>query len=113
MKSKKPNDPRRLTIAGFGKPKVHRDSIRIPIYVEYDPWCCIEAHEYANAFKAISDLFEDTADDKERREYIAAHLDGTADAILRDDFDKDKAVELLTSVAQYFRELGEEEYHND
>lgn len=109
MKSKKPNDPRRLTITGFGKPKVHRESIRIPIYVEYDPWCCIEAHEYANAFRAISDLFEGRADDKETREFTASKLEWMSDAINQGDFDKAQAVDLLYSVAQYLKELDEQD----
>ncbi len=111
MKSQKPNDPRRLTITGYGRPKAKNGSLYIPVHVEYNPWCCTEAHEYAHAFKAISDLFEGSADNKAKREYIAASLEGMSDAMLRDDFKKSEAIDLLYSVAQYLKEMGEEEYH--
>lgn len=109
MKSKKPNDPRRLTIKSIDKIKETSpgDQLTLTVKVEYTTWCCTEGHEYASATKALTDLFENKADDKERREYVASHLDWLAESILRDQVDKDKAVELLQSVSMYLLELGE------
>ena len=108
MKSLKPNDPRRLTITGFGQPKAKSGTIRIPVHVEYEPWCCTEAHEYANAFKAVSDLFDESADDKARLEYVATQLEWISDNINTDTLDKDQAIEILQSVAQYLREQNKD-----
>lgn len=89
MKSPKPNDPTRLRVKSYGKPKAGKygDTLIIPTNIEYSTWCCAEAHEYAHAFKCISDLFENAEEFRERSinfaaqlEYIAEKLSFTAPA---------------------------------
>lgn len=83
MKSLHPSDPRRLRITGFGKTKArHGENITVPVIVEYDTWCCTEAHEYAHAIKCISDLFENTQDLKERTLNFAAQLEAIVDELI-------------------------------
>jgi hypothetical protein len=108
MKSLKPSDPRRLTITGFGKPKARKGVIQVLVQVEYEPWCCTNAHEYVNAFTTISNLFEDTTESTDRRDYVASQLEMLADRIYTDTLDKDQAIELLNSVAQYLKDGAEE-----
>lgn len=82
MKSPKPNDPRRLRILGFGKTKTrHGETITVPVTVEYDTWCCTEAHEYAHAFKCISDLFERSAEFSAASTSISASLEYIAEKL--------------------------------
>ena len=83
MKSPKPNDPRRLRILGFGKTKTrHGETITVPVTIEYDTWCCTEAHEYAYATKCITDLFENTQNLKERTLDFAAQLEFIVDELI-------------------------------
>ena len=83
MKSLHPSDPRRLRITGFGKTKArHGETITVPVIVEYDTWCCTEAHEYAHASKCITDLFENTQDLKERTLDFAAQIEAIVDTMI-------------------------------
>lgn len=84
MKSPKPNDPSRLKVTGYGKPKADKygDSITVPVYVEYSTWCCTEAHEYGHAFKCIADLFERTEELRDRTISFAAELEHIVDTMI-------------------------------
>lgn len=82
MKSPKPNDPVRLRVKGYGTPKAkYSDTITIPVYVEYSTWCCAEAHEYAYAFKCISDLFENAVEFREKATHISSQLEYIAEKL--------------------------------
>ena len=82
MKSPKPNDPRRLRILGFGKTKTrHGETITVPVTIEYDTWCCTEAHEYAYATKCITDLFENAEEFREKATHISAQLEYIAEKL--------------------------------
>lgn len=113
MKSPKPNDPRRLSIKSIDKIKETYpcDQLTLTVKVQYDTWCCTEGHEYAHATKALTDLFESRADEKEVREDYASRLIWLLEHIVMGTVDTSKAEKLLVSVAEYLKELGEEEYH--
>lgn len=82
-KSPKPNDPTRLQVKSFGTPKADKygESITIPVHVRYDTWCCTNAHEYAHAFKCISDLFENAEEFREKATHISAQLEYIAEKL--------------------------------
>ena len=82
-KSPKPNDPVRLSVKSFGTPKADKygESITIPVHVRYDTWCCTNAHEYAHAFKCISDLFENAEEFRESSSSISASLEYIAEKL--------------------------------
>jgi hypothetical protein len=83
MKSQKPNDPRRLNIKSIDKMKeTSPDQLTLTVKVEYETWCCTEGHEYANATKAVTDLFERTADLKERITDYASRLEAAVDILI-------------------------------
>lgn len=84
MKSPKPNDPVRLTVKGYGKPKADKygDTITVPVYVEYSTWCCTQAHEYGYAFKCIADLFERTEELRERTSSYVIELEQIVDTLI-------------------------------
>ena len=83
MKSPKPNDPVRLSVKSFGSPDAdkYEGSITVPVYVEYSTWCCTEAHEYANAFKCIAELFENSQEFRDRATSISASLEYIAEKL--------------------------------
>lgn len=106
MKSPKPNDPRRLRITGFGKTKArHGETITVPVTVEYDTWCCTEAHEYAYAVKCITDLFENTQDLKERTINFAAQLEAIVDELIAKPvtYDSTTITNRIYDIAQRLR----------
>lgn len=114
MKSLKPNDPRRLTIKSIDKIKetYPGDQLTLTVKVTYDTWCCTQGHEYAHATKAVTDLFDNSADEKERRESIATNLEMLADKFIRDGIEDKQVSSILMSASEYLKELGEEEYHD-
>lgn len=84
MKSPKPNDPRRLKVKSINKMKetYPGEQLTLTVKVEYDTWCCTEGHEYANATKALTDLFDRTEELKERTVDYAFRLEGAVDLLI-------------------------------